>query len=253
MKNKQWESIQSAFEIMEKLCGQVEAAGHDSEESSAETRAVDNSPALVNVRKNIRTHLDFLRSQLLEELHERDSYFVLFPIVALFDELVQVQFLDVNQAAWPPLQKELFQVDDAGDMFYETLDEILSKPQTLPIVYEVYYFCLNYGFKGRYNDNELKINEYMKKLKTKIAATAPDDLAAAEPEKPGRFKQIGSKTWYYLAAACVVGVSYFIFSFIADTSGDKFGETRNLQAPGNYDERLIYYKTPAPPSLGRED
>jgi len=252
MKNKQWESIQSVFETMEKLCGQVETVRRDTDESSAETPATDNSAALVNVRKNIRTHLDFLRSQLLEELSERDSYFVLFPIVALFDERVQVQFLDVDQTAWPPLQKELFQVDDAGDMFYESLEEILSKPQTLPFIYEVYYFCLNYGFKGRYNDNELKIKEYMKKLKAKIAAAVPENLAT-EPERPGRFKQIGSKVWYYLAAAAVIVVFYFAFSIIANISGKEHEKTGSLSPSKAYNQNLIYYKAPAPPLLGREE
>ena len=165
---------------------------------------------------------------------------------------MQVQFLDVNQAAWPPLQKELFQVDDAGDMFYESLEEILSKPQTLPFIYEVYYFCLNYGFKGRYNDNALKINEYMKKLKAKIAAAIPENLAA-EPERPGRFKRIGSRTWYSLAAAVVVGVFYFAFSIIADVSGKNPEKTGSLSTPKNYDQNLIYYKPPAPPPLGRDE
>lgn len=181
MKNDQWEAIQAVFEKMEQACGQLgspvspvhsplqsaEVSTIVGEEEVSSAPDQDQCHEVVGARSEIRTQLDFLRVKLAETLAERDCYLVLFPIVAYFDEHVQTRYLDENQLSWPPLQKELFQIDDAGELFYETVDDLLRKPQTIPFIYEVYYFCLNQGFQGKYVDNPVKISEYMKKLRGK--------------------------------------------------------------------------------------
>lgn len=221
MKNEQWEAIHIVFKKMEQLCNRLkEPAGPP---SSAPTTADTDAPAttrdlspaadecydIVEVRAEIRKELDFLRVKLAEQLTERDCYLVLFPIVAYFDEHVQTCYLDENQMGWPPLQKELFQIDDAGEIFYETVEDILRKPQTIPFIYEVYYFCLGKGFQGRYVNNPVKINEYMKKLHAKIDVTEIDSVHTTR-EDSGHIKPIGSPIWYYAASAAVLIVTYFL-------------------------------------------
>jgi type IV/VI secretion system ImpK/VasF family protein len=218
MKNEQWEAIQVVFEKMEQACAQLESAESLTQaaaEPYGETptgeaaTAADQSYDIVGVRSEIRTQLDFLRVKLAETLTERDCYLVLFPLVAFFDEHVQTRYLQEYQMSWPPLQKELFQIDDAGELFYDTVDDLLRKPQTIPFIYEVYYFCLNQGFQGRYVDNPVKINEYMKKLREKIPVV---DLASVQiaPEESGQIKLVGSAMWYYLSAAAVLVLCYFL-------------------------------------------
>jgi len=252
MKSKQWESILSVFEQMSSLSAL--AATDDSRGDAQEPTAgaADNTAAFLDIRKRIRNQLDFLRVQLLEELTERDVYFVLFPIVALFDERVQTQYLKDSQTNWPPLQKELFRIDDAGDMFYESLDEILIKPQTLPFVYEVYYFCLKYGFKGRYNDNALKINAYMKKLRAKIAAAAPEK-PVAQAQKPDRFRRMEVKTWYYVAAVVLMGIFYGLFYGIAHLPNDGAASHLDAAAVSDTAQPFEYHPIPEPPALVKGD
>lgn len=252
MKHKQWEAIYSVFEQIEKLCRRLDSETDGSTTALEEGTVEEKGDEIVKARTDIRTQLDFLQAQLSEEFTERDSYFVLFPIVALFDELVQTRFLDVSQISWPPLQKELFQIDDAGEVFYETLEEILRKPQTLPFVYEIYYFCLNHGFKGRYNDNPLKISEYLKKLRNKISTGMPENIQT-EIEETGRFKYIGSRIWYYLAACAIILGFYFFFYGISHFL--KPASERQVQTSykKSYEQPLIYYKMPSPPSLGKND
>ena len=250
MKNRQWEAVQSVFDKMEQFRRRPAVDAEKTEASLEETKISVKSEELINFRKEVRAHLDLLRAELLEELSERDSYFVLFPIVAFFDEIVQTCFLDENQMSWPPLQKELYQIDDAGEMFYESLEEILRKPQTISFIYEIYYFCLNHGFKGKYNDNPLKISEYKKKLQKKIPADIPDNLQAAI-EDHGRFKYISSRLWYYLTAGVLIGVFYFFFQWAANISNEAPETISQKAIPKSYDKNLIYYKTPSPPSLGR--
>jgi len=221
MKNEHWEAIQLVFEKMEQACGQLGSAPSPTQpavqppESYGETPTEEASPAagqcydVVGVRSEIRTRLDFLRVKLAETLTERDCYLVLFPIVAYFDEHVKTRYLDENQLSWPPLQKELFQIDEAGELFYETVDDLLRKPQTIPFIYEVYYFCLNQGFQGKYVDNPVKISEYMKKLREKIPVVDLSNAQTAAVET-GQVKLVGSAAWYYLASAAVLVLCYLL-------------------------------------------
>jgi type VI secretion system protein ImpK len=49
-----------------------------------------------------------------------------------------------------PLQLELYEQYDAGEVFFENLDEMLAQPMAHAEVLEVYYLCMTLGFKGRY-------------------------------------------------------------------------------------------------------
>ncbi|MEN6486525.1 MAG: DotU family type IV/VI secretion system protein [Syntrophobacteraceae bacterium] len=184
MKNDSWEAVHSIFRKLDELFGrervpsvseappssQDEAEFVESGQPSAErTFQLDD---LLHARSELRKELDVLRARLAERLSERDAYLVLFALVAHFDELVQTRFLKGDSLNWPTLQRELFQVDDAGELFYETLDDVLMKPQSLPFVLEVFYLCLSDGFKGRYAANPAKIREYMDRVRQKIPMEA---------------------------------------------------------------------------------
>jgi len=138
---------------------------------------------------------------------------VLFAVVAQIDELIQTNFLQTMNISWPLLQKELFQIDNAGEVFYEILDEILPKPQTPIFVYEVYFFCLRYGFRGRYEGNPVKVAEYIKILQSKIKQ---DEICAlpAEAEEMVKFRQFSSPYWSYLIMAGVLVSTYFFFMIL---------------------------------------
>ena len=258
MKNEQWEAIQLVFEKMEQACGQLGSAPRPTQpavqppESYGETPTEEASPAadqcydVVGVRSEIRTRLDFLRVKLAETLTERDCYLVLFPIVAYFDEHVKTRYLDENQLSWPPLQKELFQIDEAGELFYETVDDLLRKPQTIPFIYEVYYFCLNQGFQGKYVDNPVKISEYMKKLREKIPVVDLSNVQTA-PEETGQVKLVGSAAWYYLASAAVLILCYFLLLAFSHYWDLGFDRQETGRSSVYYQQRPISFQTAIPP------
>ena len=174
MKNRQWEAIHEVYTRMEKLCGKNLYIPEESlyagagEKQNRKDMARDDESVIVTpddmirIRAELRTQLDFLKATLAEQYSERDTYTVLFAVVAQIDELIQTNFLRTLNLSWPLLQKELFQIDNAGEVFYEILDDILPKPQTNTFIYEVYFFCLRYGFRGRYENNPVKITEYLK-------------------------------------------------------------------------------------------
>ncbi len=218
MKNEQWEAIHALFEKMEQLCGPLESEtipAKSKGEEGVKARTEETSPAgvesfdIVGVRAEIRKQLDILRVKLAEQFTERDCYLVVFPIVAYFDEHIKTYYLAEKQLSWPPLQKELFQIDEAGELFYESVDDLLRKPQTIPFIYEVYYFCLSQGFQGKYSDNPVKISEYMKKLREKIPVVDLSTVQTAA-EETGQVRLVGSALWYYLASAAVLVLFYLV-------------------------------------------
>ena len=258
MKNEHWEAIQLVFEKMEQACGQLGSAPSSTQpavqppESYGETPTEEASPAadqcydVVGVRSEIRTRLDFLRVKLAETLTERDCYLVLFPIVAYFDEHVKTCYLDENQLSWPPLQKELFQIDEAGELFYETVDDLLRKPQTIPFIYEVYYFCLNQGFQGKYVDNPVKISEYMKKLREKIPVVDLSNAQTAAAET-GQVKLVGSAAWYYLASAAVLILCYLLLLAFSHYWDLGFDRQETGRSSVYYQQRPISFQKAIPP------
>ncbi len=64
MKHKQWASIYSVFETIEKLCKQLESEPDSSTTSLEEGPVEEKRDEVIRVRTDIRTQLDFLRAQL---------------------------------------------------------------------------------------------------------------------------------------------------------------------------------------------
>ncbi len=258
MKNEQWEAIHIVFEKMEQLCVHLKRPAPSKVAEAEMVEPVSGVPEeeiaptttegfnIVGVRAEIRTQLDFLRVKLAEQLTERDCYLVLFPIVAYFDEHVKTCYLAEQQLSWPPLQKELFQIDDAGEIFYDTVDDLLRKPQTIPFIYEVYYFCLNQGFQGRYVDNPVKTSEYMKKLREKIPVVDLSNVQTA-PEETGQVKLVGSAAWYYLASAGVLILCYFLLFAFSHYWDLGFDRQETGRSSVYYQQRPISFQTAIPP------
>jgi type IV/VI secretion system ImpK/VasF family protein len=171
---------------------------------------------LVGLRSQLRDQLEDLRAVLTELYSERDAYFVLFPLTAHCDEVVKMLILDTQHLDWPPLQQELYQVADAGDLFYELLDNALSKPETLPLVYEVYYFCLQDGFCGRYSVNPKRVTDYLQKLQKhiRIAPIMASSLRSATTKRS--YFRIPNYS-YYCASLFLLVLVYFLLTFTAST------------------------------------
>lgn len=207
MKNKNWEAIHTTYMKLESFCGASLIRQDNTADSENEGGEGLVESDLIGVRSELRTQLDFLRATLAEQYSERDTYLILFPIVAQIDEHILNHFISKMQSGWPSLQRELFQIDNGGEVFYEILDDILRKPQTSQFIFEVYYFCLHYGFRGRYQDNPVKISTYLKSLGGKLVQ---EELVvmAHQAEAGGLVAHRGSRVMGYLASAGVMAFAY---------------------------------------------
>jgi len=219
MKNRFWDAVHEVYIRMEELFGRslfytdtAEFQDISDAELNEETAPV-SSDELVKIRAELRTQLDFLKATLEEQFSERDSYLILFAVVAQIDEVIQNRFLQKMNTAWPLLQKELFQIENAGEVFYEILDDILLKPQTPLFVKEVYYFCLEYGFRGRYGGNPVKLQEYLKKLETGLEQA--ELSMEEEAEEMVSVRDFSSPYWSYLITLAVVAGGYIILLLLS--------------------------------------
>ena len=127
----------------------------------------DDGADPVQLRAEIRELLVSLKAQLNEHLTEREVYYCLFPLTIHFDEMV-LRSLDAKVQRWAPLQKELFNIDNGGELFFGAIDALLQRDETLPLIFEVFLFCLQNGFRGTYLSATSRLEEYKGRLKTRI-------------------------------------------------------------------------------------
>jgi type VI secretion system protein ImpK len=78
-----------------------------------------------------------------------------FAVVAFLDETILASDWSEKEA-WvnTPLQLELYDRYDAGEVFFDRLQTILDAPERRAEELEVYYLCLALGFKGKYQIHE---------------------------------------------------------------------------------------------------
>ena len=208
MEKKLWKTIAELFNRME--AGVDEFLSRDTLEAEEIMENPENN--ILQVRETIRKQLDLLRIDLADCLTDQESYYVLFAVVIYIDENIQTNVLDKADLTWPLLQKELFDIDDGGNLFYDTLDHILKKPEITLFVFEVFYFCLKHGFLGKYIDDPIAISDYKKSLEQKIeTAEAASEIVI--PEEGGTFPYLFSPAWYYGVAVVFLIITFAGFWF----------------------------------------
>lgn len=127
---------------------------------------------VVAIRAQLRKQLSWLKGRLAEELTEREVYNSLFPIVIYTDELVHVA-TEGASTMWEPLQGELYDVDNGGEVFFSSIDTLLHKDDTHPLIFEIYFFCLHDGFVGQYHGQPGRVLEYCRRLAEHIPVRSP--------------------------------------------------------------------------------
>lgn len=168
---------------------------------------------VVRMRDGMRKLLDALRKELSRALREHEVYSVLIPIVIYCDELANA----VTRGAprqWEPLQSEKFNIENGGELFYWSVEERLRQQETPPLVFEVFYFCLNDGFVGMHQGDPRKIDEYKDRLRKRI----PVHFIDSGPRKERVAPKIARFPWkYYAVAFAVVLAIYALLRWAASS------------------------------------
>jgi type IV/VI secretion system ImpK/VasF family protein len=171
-----------------------------------------HGPDLVVVRQRLRRRLGEVRARLAETLSEHEVYHVLFPFVVYSDELLATATRGaVNR--WEPMQSELYEIDNGGELFYTVLEERLKQDETHPLVFETYYFCLNDGFTGMLQPGSRKIDDHKAQLRQRIPRA---ELRFPEVSREQKRPELVDFPWkYYAVAAAVVVFVYAVLSWTA--------------------------------------
>lgn len=156
---------------------------------------------------------------------DEDVRFALYAVVAFLDESV----LNSTQrmfAEWArrPLQDEIFGGHLGGELFFQNVQHMLTRPDSddLADVLEVYQLCMLLGFHGRYSMSESgelamlmnRVAEKMQRIRGGFGALAP---AWAPP--PGAISSGGRDRWARrlgyaaLGAAALAVLLFVVFHF----------------------------------------
>lgn len=169
-------------------------------------------PNLVALRASIRERLQWLKGELALVLTEHELHYVLLPLVIYIDELV-TSTTRGEASRWEPLQSELYDVANGGELFYSLIEDHLRKSDTHPFVFQIFYFCLSDGFVGMAERDPRKIDQ----AKALLAARIPLAPPAKGPEqvRDQPIELVKFPLRYYAWAAAAMFASWAALSFAA--------------------------------------
>lgn len=174
-------------------------------------------PSNAAVRSRLRAELlgklSELKTGLRTQLSEKDVGMVLLPLVIHIDELVMRRLSADEQTQWALLQRELFELQNGGEVFFEFIQERLNMPDTPLLLFDVLYFCLSDGFAGKFGDEPGRIEQYKRLLVEKIPHPAlPQPVSrkrrGKEEAAPGAAVVPVRALWFYVSA--ILGVAGII-------------------------------------------
>jgi type VI secretion system protein ImpK len=152
-----------------------------------------------------------------------------FAVVAFADETVLKSDWPQKEA-WMAgsLQFEIYERYDAGEEFFNRLEQLRADPSGNIEVLEVYYLCLALGFQGRYqlqNSTETAVIAENIYNELKRAARAGDDSLSAHGT-PGdqAFTRMRNRLPAWAVAAFTVvfaGIVYLTMSLYASSSAER--------------------------------
>ncbi|MCK5798642.1 MAG: DotU family type IV/VI secretion system protein [Deltaproteobacteria bacterium] len=232
MKRTQRKAIQKLLAILEGLARGV-VATENSEgaptliEEDLASRAyrppqtILSPQKLKHLNEQLKEELRRSRELLIAEVSEHDAYSILFPLVVTLDEIVLLRYAQADMGDWPALQKDLFQVDQGGEVFYTLLDEALEVSHYPTLCYEVFFFCLRVGFRGRYSGNEDRISAYLDRLGQRLVSDDGEVGSDALLDRsPAMIRPSHSPLWYYSAVAIVLLALYMLLGHIGSLEED---------------------------------
>lgn len=119
-------------------------------------------------REAIRTILKQVYDAVQTLLGDRNAYYVLFALTAYCDEIAHSYLQQQHSHGWEPLQIELFNINDAGTLFYRYVELFRGRNDIPSLIFEIYYYCLKSGFKGSYITNPAARKAYLDELEAHI-------------------------------------------------------------------------------------
>jgi type VI secretion system protein ImpK len=119
-------------------------------------------------------------------LPERDVQDIVYAMVALADELALRSSAGVRDV-WMsrPLQLHYFNENLAGEGFFQRLEMLLADPSRAEAL-RVYYYCLQFGFQGRYaiRGGELELAAVTRRVQDTMGHLLRPERLSVHPGRP---------------------------------------------------------------------
>lgn len=124
-------------------------------------------------------------------------------LVFYFDEYILARLPDYLRLGWTLLQLERYGINTGGEDFFKQIGRLENLGNTPSLVFEVHYFCLSNGFQGQYADDINEIENWKKRLRTRIPVPERRESGPASSQRIS-VEVIRSPVWYYLGAVALV-------------------------------------------------
>jgi type VI secretion system protein ImpK len=148
---------------------------------------------------------------ILEDVRDAE-----FAIVALIDEAVLSSSWEGKERwAAAPLQLERYERFDAGEVFFDKLEELRRRPDGKEVL-EVYYLCLAIGFRGRYQFvPQEELRNLMEDVQAELLGHRQrEDVPLSPRGRPKAFAQGAAvrarASWPMIVGAVALAVLLFI-------------------------------------------
>jgi type VI secretion system protein ImpK len=166
------------------------------------------------LRPRLKSLLRRSERAALEAGHESDAVEeAKFAVVAFVDEtILSSNWAGTEEWMKTPLQLEFYDQFDAGEVFFDRLDDLLDAPAQHAEALEVYYHCMSLGFRGKYQLQEQErfreIVERTAEALTDAPVTSTDALAPHGPPRDQTAAEVENTlpNWVIAAAAALLGV-----------------------------------------------
>lgn len=181
------------------------AAGASSSGPRATQITEDERRALADLSQRVQERITTLDQTLGSERGREE---VIKALVLYFDERIMVRLPDYLRLGWPLLQIAYTGAPTGGDDFYRFVSDLRAKATTPSLVFEVYYFCLENGFVGRYANDLASIERYQQWIREAIELPrVPTDSADTAEVSVRTTKPVAGWVAYAVSLAVVVAVA----------------------------------------------
>jgi len=155
-----------------------------------------------------------------------------FAIVALIDEAVlSSKWEGKERWAAAPLQLERYERFDAGEVFFDRLEELRRRRDASEVV-EVYYLCLALGFRGRYQFvPQEELRKLIEDVQSELLGHRNRDGVPLSPRgRPRAFAQGSAvrarSTWPLALGAVLLAIALYAFARFSVGSAASDAATR---------------------------
>jgi type VI protein secretion system component VasF len=203
-----WMLVRAAFE----RAGELFRDGERLRDAAASADPPAAPPALYGKRRAaLHEALSIADAALTAYVGARQRYQCLVALTAYVDERERVALGPLAERwALPALQRELIDIDDGGDRFWDELADAMSRRDVHGLVLEIFLLCVRSGFVGRLGDHRFNLDQTVAELTERVRRDQPvhGHAATETGARRGAVALVGFPARYYLVAGGLVALLF---------------------------------------------